>query len=198
MVPVIIGVTLVAFVLVNVLPGNIVFLDPRHELHTPQAARVLEAQLHLNQPIVVRYYHWLGGLIHGNLGQSLITHQSIAKAIWGAAPPTIELIIAAQIIAIALGVIFAVASVASPTPWVRPDRNKLFHLWGTPVPAFVTALLHDHYLFCPLGIWFRRLAGLTRRSVDGVRIFPRICLAINRSCNLDFPGLHANLQTRDV
>jgi peptide/nickel transport system permease protein len=185
MIPVIIGVTLVAFILVNVLPGNIVYSILGDD-YTKQAAAALTKELHLNQPLVIRYIDWLGGVVHGNLGQSLITHQNIASAIWAAAPPTIELIVAAQIVAIALGVIFAVASVTAPTPWVDRSATSL-SLIGNSVPAFVTALVliivfsvHWH-IVSSIG-WVDPSSGGWGANISAIAL-PSIVLAISI-----FPG----------
>ena len=139
MIPVMFGVTLLAFAVVNVLPGNILF-QILGVNYSKASAAVLSKQLHLNQPLIVRYFDWVGGVLHGNLGHALINGQSVGTELWQAAPPTVELIIAAQVIAIFLGVLFAVASVASPTPWVDRFATAL-SLVGNSIPAFVTALL---------------------------------------------------------
>jgi peptide/nickel transport system permease protein len=139
MIPVIIVVTLLAFTVVNVLPGNITF-SILGDNYTPSAAAKLSHELGLNHPLIIRYFDWLGHLLQGQLGHSLLTGQSISTAIWNAAPPTVELVIAAQIIAIVVAVILAVVSVSVRTPWV--DRTATgISLFGNSVPAFVTALV---------------------------------------------------------
>jgi peptide/nickel transport system permease protein len=185
MVAVVIIVTLMTFTLVNVLPGNIVY-SILGANYTPQSAATLSRELHLNQPLVERYFNWFGQLLHGNLGQSLLTHQSIGSAIWAAAPPTVELIIAAQIIAIFLGVALAVISVASSSPWV--DRSATaFSLVGNSVPAFVIALIliivfsvHWH-LVSSIG-WIDPSSGGWGANISAI-IVPSVCLAISI-----FPG----------
>jgi peptide/nickel transport system permease protein len=184
MIPVIFGVTLVSFIVVNILPGNIVYTILGTG-YTPQAAAALRKQLHLNQSIIVRYFDWLGGMVHGNFGQSLITHQSVGSAIWQAAPPTLELIILAQIVAVFLGVVFAVSSVASPTPWVDRTATSL-SLVGTSVPSFVSALVliivfSVHWHLVPsmgwvdpsTGGWGTNLTAMAVPSIVlGISIFP--------------------------
>jgi peptide/nickel transport system permease protein len=184
MIPVMIGVTLLAFAVVNLLPGNILY-QILGVNYTKASAAVLSRQLHLNQPLIVRYLNWVGDLLPGNLGHSLINGQSVGQALWQAAPPTVELILFAQIIAIFLGVLFAVASVASPTPWVDRVATAL-SLFGNSVPAFVTALLAlllfaDHWhLVSSLGWsapsqagWGANLrAMLLPAATLGISVFP--------------------------
>ena len=64
-----VGISIVIFVLLRVVPGNIVdilfdaagFVDPADKAN-------LEKELGLSDPIVVQYLHWIGGLLHGDLG----------------------------------------------------------------------------------------------------------------------------------
>lgn len=183
-IPVVIGVTLTAFVLVNVLPGNIL-LQVLGSSYTPQSAAILSKQLNLNQPLVVRYFEWLYHALGGDLGTSLVTHQSISTAIATAAPPTFELLVIAQIIAIVLGVVFAVLSVISPLKVVDKAATGL-SLVGNSVPAFVTALVlllvfsvHWHLVssigWLPPGVngWGRNISAMILPgTVLALSIFP--------------------------
>lgn len=139
MIPVILCVTLLAFIVVNVLPGNILFTI-LGDNYTPKAAAQLSRELNLNHPLIIRYFEWLGNLFQGRLGTSLLTGQSVASAIWHAAPPTVELVIAAQVIAIVVALVLAFVSVSARTPWVDRSATAI-SLFGNSVPAFVTALL---------------------------------------------------------
>jgi peptide/nickel transport system permease protein len=184
MIPVMIGVTLLAFVVVNLLPGNII-AQILGQNYSKASAAILSQQLHLNQPLIVRYFTWVGDLLHGDLGHSLLNGQSVAQALWQAAPPTAELILCAQILAIILGVAFAVASVASPTLWVDRLATGL-SLFGNSVPAFVTAILAlllfaDHWhLVSSLGWsapstagWGANLRAIFLPSLTlGISVFP--------------------------
>lgn len=136
---VVLGCTLVTFILVNVLPGNIIFVILGQN-YTKHAAAVLTHELGLNRPLIVRYFDWLGGALHGDFGQSLTTHLSVSHTILGDLGPTIELVIGAQIVATGLGIGLAIASVGSGKRWV--DRtNTGFALFCTSMPGFVLALL---------------------------------------------------------
>lgn len=62
--------TVLVFGIIHVLPGNVAYAI-LGEFATPPAVAVLEAKLGLNDPLWVQYWHWLEGLFHGDLGQSL-------------------------------------------------------------------------------------------------------------------------------
>lgn len=139
MIFVIILVTALAYFIVNALPGNILYTILGTS-YTPHAAAELSRELHLNRPIFVRYFEWLWGAVRGNFGTSLINHENVSSALLASAPATIELLIFAQVLAIALAVIFATLSVLSPFAAV----DRIFtgvSLLGNSVPAFVTALI---------------------------------------------------------
>ena len=136
---VIVGCTMATFILVNILPGNIVFVI-LGDNYTKQAAATLTHELGLNRPIVVRYFDWLGNAVQGDFGKSLLTHVPVRKTILTDLPPTIELVIGGQIVATGLGVTLAIASVASGKKWI--DRlNTGVALFCTSMPGFVLALL---------------------------------------------------------
>lgn len=138
-IPVMFGVTFLAFAVVNILPGNILFqiLGP---FYSKSSAAALSVKLHLNEPLVIRYIHWVGSVLHGDLGHSLLNGQSIGTELWQAAPPTVELILLAQIFAIILGIAFAFGAVAARGAWIDRLATSL-SLFGNSIPAFVTALL---------------------------------------------------------
>jgi peptide/nickel transport system permease protein len=139
MIPVLIGVTFLAFVIVNLLPGNLAdaIAGPGA---SPATLAKLTHEFHLDQPILERYWTWLWAALHGNLGNSVTTNEGVLSAIGAAAPPSVELVIYAQIIAIVLGVSTAVIAVLTPWPWVDRLASGLA-LLGNSLPAFVTGLI---------------------------------------------------------
>ena len=138
-IPVMFGVTFLAFAVVNILPGNILY-QILGAYYSKASAATLSLKLHLNQPLVIRYFDWVGSVLHGNLGHSLLNGQSVGTELWQAAPPTLELIVLAQLSAIILGVAFAFGAVAARTAWIDRLATSL-SLFGNSIPAFVTALL---------------------------------------------------------
>lgn len=112
-VPVLIGVTLLAFVLVNLAPGDPVsaMINPadRGELG-PAWVEQRKEELGLNDPIVVRYGIWLREIARGNLGYSLISREPITSQIGARVGPTLLLMGTALVAAILLGVPLGILS----------------------------------------------------------------------------------------
>jgi peptide/nickel transport system permease protein len=113
--PVLLVVTIIAFILVDLAPGDAVsaMIDPvsRAEMG-PEWVELREEQLGLNKPLAVQYLLWLKEVAQGNLGYSLIGGQSVGSQILDRIGPTLLLmgsaILFGTLIGIPLGVISAV------------------------------------------------------------------------------------------
>ena len=112
MIPILFGVTFVTFALINLIPGSPVQRLRDNPKIRPEAAIELEHQLGLDKPWPERYVHWIGDLIHGNLGVSLYNRLPVADRIWSVIPNTLLLAVAslafALMVAVPLGVYSAV------------------------------------------------------------------------------------------
>jgi ABC-type dipeptide/oligopeptide/nickel transport system permease component len=103
------GLISVLFVILQLLPG-----DPRYLIlgsdATPQALHQLTRQLGLDLPIYERYFHFLGRLLHGDLGTSTFSHEAVLGEIVRRFPATFELVTFAFVIGIAVAVPMGVLS----------------------------------------------------------------------------------------
>ena len=95
------SVSLITFLLMNLAPG-----DPAQailgETATAEAIAALRQRLGLDLPMLQRYLKWLGGVLTGDLGESFRASEPVLDAIVGRFPVTLELLIGAQIVALAL------------------------------------------------------------------------------------------------
>jgi peptide/nickel transport system permease protein len=138
-IPVLWGVTFLTFCLMNLLPG-----DAAQQLlganATPAQVERLATKLHLNEPFLTRYWHWLTGVLTGNFGHSLLSGQPVTTIFAQRLPVTIELAVYAFVLSI--GFAIPVALVAA-----RRRGRTLDHLitvvttTGFAIPSFVLALL---------------------------------------------------------
>ena len=132
-------VSVVAFLLLNHLPGNpvITLLGPAA---TPQAVHLLTVQLGLDKPAWLRYFIWVGNALQGNLGSSYVNHQPVLTAIEYRLPVTIELLVLSQIIALVLAIPLGIISALRPSQLVdRLSSGAAFGLLS--VPGFILAEL---------------------------------------------------------
>lgn len=99
LIPVILGVTIIAFALIHLAPG-----DPATSMlgqhATQQEINEVRAKYGLDKPLIIQYFIWLGDVVHGDLGRSILTHEQVTIEIGDRFPNTIELTIAAMIFAV--------------------------------------------------------------------------------------------------
>jgi len=150
--PVVIGVTFITFLLLNLLPGDtaVAILGTSA---TPASIALLRRQLGLNEPLLVRYWHWLTHALSGNLGHSLITQQPVTTVLAQRVPVTLELLILAFLIALVFAVPVAVLAARQPKGII--DRlSATAAMFGLAIPNFVLGLVlillfAQHFHFFP-------------------------------------------------
>ncbi|MGH8981781.1 MAG: ABC transporter permease [Acidimicrobiales bacterium] len=138
-IPVLIGVTFATAVMLDLLPG-----DAASALlganATPQEIHQLSVKLHLYEPFYVRYWQWLDGVFHGNLGRSLGTNFPVAHLISEKIPVTFELVVTSVIVMLLVSIPLAMFCARRPGGIV--DRvTMLLSMGFLSVPQFVLGLL---------------------------------------------------------
>ena len=139
LIPVMLGVSFLAFCLLNLLPGGTAIAILGSTATNAQIAE-LNHKLGLDRPFWTRYGVWLWHVLHGNLGSSLITSQSVVHTIAQRLPTTVELVTLAMIFALTAAIIFAVIVARKPygiVDWI----GRAFSMTSLSVPGFVLALL---------------------------------------------------------
>jgi peptide/nickel transport system permease protein len=103
LVPVLIAVTLLTFLIAALLPGDFAVAILADEA-TPEKVAAFRHEMGLDQPLVMQYLHWLGGALAGDFGRSVRTGEKVLWVILQRLPVTLELVLFAQLIALAIGV----------------------------------------------------------------------------------------------
>jgi peptide/nickel transport system permease protein len=128
--------TAIIFLLQAISPG-----DPVKAYLGQNASRAAVAaertKLGLNDPLPVQYLRYLWNLLHGNLGQSFRTHRTVAADLQSFLPATMELVLAAFVFALILGVLFAISGALR---WRGSFVFRGILLVGATAPAFLLAL----------------------------------------------------------
>ena len=139
LIPVLFVVTVVIFMIMHLTPG-----DPAASILGLEASQeeidALNEKLGLDRPILEQYINWVGGLLRGDLGDSIFMRQSVGQAIAEHIGPTLSLAILAQLIAVILAIPFGMLAAYK--------RGKLLDislmglsLVGMAVPSFLLGLL---------------------------------------------------------
>ncbi len=142
-VPVWLGLSLLAFSLSNLAPGDPAEVMLRQQTGEPPGAAevaLLRQEMGLDQPFPVRYGRWLADALRGDLGESYSTGNPVARTLIMNLPPTLELALASLVLAIILGVPLGVAAAAKNGTAI--DHSLRFvSLVGASIPAFVLGYL---------------------------------------------------------
>ena len=148
-VPVIFGLTLLTFTLTHVVPG-----DPALLAAGPQATKEMVAEIRdefgMDDPLPVQYVDYMKGLATGDWGKSILSRRPVTKDLKVYWPATFELVLAAMVIAIMLGLPLGVISAVKHDRW--PDHvSRIYSLMGVSVPSFWLALLLQWFVALQFG-----------------------------------------------
>ena len=138
-VPTLVFVSILIFGLQQLLPGDPAIVLAGED-QDPAVVAYLRTKLHLDQPLPVRYVYWIGGVVQGDLGESVRTQLPVLELILQKLPVTVELALLAMTIALVIGIPAGVVSaVGRGTAW--DYAANLFALWGLSTPNFWLGIL---------------------------------------------------------
>jgi len=103
-IPTFIGITIVAFGFVRVLPGDPVLLMAGERGLAPERYQQLLEQFGYDQPIWRQYFTYIGNLLRGDFGNSIVTKKPVLTEFFALFPATVELSICAMLLAVAVGI----------------------------------------------------------------------------------------------
>ena len=133
-VPTLFFVSMIIFGLQQLLPGD-PGLALAGEDRDPAVIAFLHKKYHLDEPLPVRYALWLGGVLKGDLGESIRINKPVGELVLEKLPVTAELAGLAIIVALAIGIPAGVLSAVKNGRW--PDyAANVFALWGLSTPNF--------------------------------------------------------------
>jgi peptide/nickel transport system permease protein len=139
LVPVLVAVSLLTFLIASLLPGDLAYVILGDQA-TPDKVAALRHDMGLDQPIWWRYLSWLGHVLQGDFGRSFRTGQTVLQAVAERLPVSIELMLLAELAALAIGIPLAIAcAVRSGGAFDRFMTGTAFSMLS--VPAFLSAIL---------------------------------------------------------
>ncbi len=175
------GITILAFGLANLAPGDpaeMILLRRTGLPPTESEVRVLRRELGLDAPVHVRYLRWAGGAVTGDLGRSYQTDEAVVGALATRLPATLELAAAslalALLLALPLGVLSAVRR-GAPVD----HATRVLALLGASLPSFWLA----YVLILLFAVQFRWLPVAGRGGWEHL-VLPALTLALGASARL--------------
>jgi dipeptide transport system permease protein len=150
------GVTLVAFALIRLIPGDPIEIMAGERRLDPAQHAALMQQLGLDQPLPVQYLQYLGQLVQGDLGKSLVTREPVVAEFVVLFPATIELALAAFVLALAVGLALGLAAALRRGSWLDQLVMGVATL-GNSMPVFWWGLIL--IMFFSVGLQWTPVSG---------------------------------------
>jgi ABC-type dipeptide/oligopeptide/nickel transport system permease component len=150
-VPVLRGVSIVVFLMLHLLPGDpaLAMLAGQSGITSEDVDRI-RRQLGLDQPLPVQYLTYIGRVLHGDFGESVHSHRPVLEMIAEQAGATIQLAVAAMVIAVTMGIVLGTISALRQNTWVD-TLSMLIALFGVSMPSFWFGLILIYIFSLQLG-----------------------------------------------
>lgn len=148
---VLLGVALLIFIFLHIIPGDPVLYMLGEHANTETANRISE-KMGLDQPVLIQYFDYVRSVFTGDMGTSIIHDRSVSDMIKEAFPNTVKLALAAAALAWITGIGAAVYSVIHR----RSIPARLFNgfsVLGISLPVFMVAMLLQYFLAFRLGLF---------------------------------------------
>jgi peptide/nickel transport system permease protein len=149
-IPLLLVVSMATFVFQSMVPG-----DPARTLlgvnATEEQYEALRQTMHLDDPLLVQYGRYVGGLFQGDLGQSIFSHEDVGSAIADRLPVTLTLMLGAVLVAALVGILLGVLSATRGR--VTSRVTDVVSLLGSALPSFWVGLVLVSLFAIGLG-WF--------------------------------------------
>ncbi|WP_289140584.1 nickel ABC transporter permease [uncultured Brevibacillus sp.] len=187
MIPVLLGVILVVFLIMQMVPGDPAVLLAGEGASAETIAKI-RTQLGLDQPIMVQYLHYVTDVATGDLGTSLRSNLPVFDEIMARLPATIELALASIFVTIVLGMIAGIISATKQYSWAD-ITIMIIALLGVSLPSFWLGLSLIYYFSVKLhlfpvagwGTWQHMILPAITLGTGGAAIVARM----TRSSMLD-------------
>jgi peptide/nickel transport system permease protein len=188
-IPTFFAVTIVIFVMIRILPGDIVglMLENQNAALTQAGAEdQLREQLGLNDPLPVQYFNWLTGFLQGDLGESPWSGRPVFEEAMARAPTTLELAMVTMLFATTIGIVAGVAAAISRNSFID-YALRVFSVTGLAAPGFWVAtmlivVLSNYLGYLPPPEYKRPWEDLATNVQQ--MIWPALVLGIALSANI--------------
>src|SRR5574340_1417794 len=160
LIPVIIGVTIIAFILWKAIPIDpaLAFLGSKAR---PEQIAAFRAEWHLDDPLISQYFFYMARLIQGNLGLSFVNHLPVTDNLARYIPATLELTFFSMLFALPVGIYLGINSAMKRNTWID-HTSRFIAIIGVAVPIYWLGIM--------LKIFFHEdlaLIGLNILPLDG-------------------------------
>jgi len=177
-IPTLLLLTVIVFLMVQLVPGDPAAIFLGEERSTPELLERVRRDMGLDQPLYVQYLTYMGNLLRGNMGESLFNDQPVLEQILAAMPYTLTLALSALAISTVLGVSLGIISALKHNSWIDTAAMGLA-LIGVSMPVFWLGLL----LIQVFSVHLRWFPPLGQGSLDRL-VLPALTLGLLSSATL--------------
>ena len=139
LIPIMLCVSFVIFFVIDLAPGDVV--DVSADIAAEESVKEqMRQELGLNDPFIVRYLRYMGGLVKGNLGVSAVTHRDVFKTYMERLPTTLKLATSGILVAVLISIPLGITAATHQNTW-RDSGSTVLGLLGLSMPNFWLGLL---------------------------------------------------------
>jgi len=139
LIPVLLGVSIIVFSLIRLIPGDPVIIMLGEKARVEDIERVRE-EMGFNRPIPVQYVEWMGRIVRGDLGKSIINRTPVMTELKSRLAATVEMVVAGMILGMIIGITIGIISALRRNTWL--DVVTTFGaLLGVSMPIYWLALI---------------------------------------------------------
>lgn len=150
-IPLIIGVTLIAFIISHAVPADPVTANlGQKAMSDPEIVAAFRAEWGLDDPVPQQYFTYVTKLLQGDMGRSIKSRRAVAEDIRAFLPATIELASVAILFGVTIGILLGVLSSLFRNSWID-HVARFVSLLGVSLPVFWLALLALQIFYAQLG-----------------------------------------------
>lgn len=192
MVPIALGVSVVVFVTVKIIPGDpVASILGSHP--SPEARAAVEHKYGLDRSAVVQYFYWLKNILHGDLGDSISQQVPANRLVWSALNNTLLLAEFAAVVAVVGGVLLGTVMAFSHSRLSRGVANAV-SVTSLSIPQYTLGVLFIVAFAVKLG-WFP--TGGMRDPITGGSVLPHLVLP-GIACGLVPMGIIARMYSASL
>ena len=150
-VPLLLVISFIVFTLIHLAPYDAIDAQITSNM-SKEEINILREQSGLNKPFLIQYVDWLGQILSGNFGHSLVTHNSVGEEILAKIPNTISLVLPAYITALIIAIVLGLLAAANKGKWQDKLIDAVASL-GIATPSFWIAMIFIYVLGYQLNLF---------------------------------------------
>ena len=150
-VPLLLEISFIVFTLIYLAPYDAIDAQITSNM-SQEEINILREQSGLNKPFLIQYVDWLGQILSGNFGHSLVTHNSVGEEILAKIPNTISLVLPAYVTALVIAIVLGLLAAANKGKWQDKLIDAVASL-GIATPSFWIAMIFIYVLGYQLNLF---------------------------------------------